>query len=149
MIVIRIKEEHRNQTYKMPVEHQPRANLIVEKQEVNKINTKLKANKPCWNCGQVGHWVKFILIKRPRLDRQISIWLWEVLAVLAQEQLKTTSGRTVSMENSSITVVLGIGSVDLKFPSGRILSLKRVHHVPTVRRNIISGSKLLGFPSQY
>ncbi|KAL0314558.1 UNVERIFIED_CONTAM: Retrovirus-related Pol polyprotein from transposon TNT 1-94 [Sesamum angustifolium] len=35
------------------------------------------------------------------------------------------------MGNSSTAEVLGIGSVDLKFPSGRILSLKRVHHVPT------------------
>ncbi|KAL0434112.1 UNVERIFIED_CONTAM: hypothetical protein Slati_2745500 [Sesamum latifolium] len=34
------------------------------------------------------------------------------------------TGRTVSMGNSSIAKVLGIGSVDLKFPSGRILSLK-------------------------
>ncbi|KAL0317535.1 UNVERIFIED_CONTAM: Retrovirus-related Pol polyprotein from transposon TNT 1-94 [Sesamum angustifolium] len=51
------------------------------------------------------------------------------------------TGKTVSMGNSSTAKVLGIGSVDLKFPSGRILSLKRVHHVPTVRRNIISGSK--------
>ncbi|KAL0315307.1 UNVERIFIED_CONTAM: hypothetical protein Sradi_5408900 [Sesamum radiatum] len=51
------------------------------------------------------------------------------------------SGRTISIENSSITEVVGMGSVDLKFPLGLILSLKRVHHVSTVRRNIISGSK--------
>ena len=63
MIAISIEEEHRNQTHKMPVEHQPRANLIVGKQKVNKINSnskainkskasknkKPKANKPCWN----------------------------------------------------------------------------------------------------
>ncbi|KAL2249805.1 UNVERIFIED_CONTAM: Retrovirus-related Pol polyprotein from transposon TNT 1-94, partial [Sesamum indicum] len=53
------------------------------------------------------------------------------------------SGRTISMGNSSTADVLGIGSVDLKFPSGRILSLKRVHHVPTVRTNIISGSVIV------
>ncbi|KAL0288263.1 UNVERIFIED_CONTAM: hypothetical protein Sangu_2665400, partial [Sesamum angustifolium] len=33
MIAISIEEQHRNQTYKMPVEHQPRANLIVGKQK--------------------------------------------------------------------------------------------------------------------
>ncbi|KAL0387804.1 UNVERIFIED_CONTAM: hypothetical protein Sradi_2662200 [Sesamum radiatum] len=49
-------------------------------------------------------------------------------------------GKTVSMGNSSTAELLGIGSVDLKFPPGRILSLKRVHHVPTVGKNIISGS---------
>ncbi|KAL0458243.1 UNVERIFIED_CONTAM: hypothetical protein Slati_0451500 [Sesamum latifolium] len=31
IIVINIEEEHRNQTHKMPIEHQPRANLIVGK----------------------------------------------------------------------------------------------------------------------
>ncbi|KAK4383360.1 hypothetical protein Sango_2783000 [Sesamum angolense] len=31
MIAISIEEEHRNQTHKISVEHQPRANLIVEK----------------------------------------------------------------------------------------------------------------------
>ncbi|KAL0381034.1 UNVERIFIED_CONTAM: hypothetical protein Sangu_0167700 [Sesamum angustifolium] len=65
MIAISIEEEHKNQTHKMPVEHQPKANLIVGKQRVNKINSnskainkgkttknkKSKANKPCWNCG--------------------------------------------------------------------------------------------------
>ncbi|KAK4406543.1 Retrovirus-related Pol polyprotein from transposon TNT 1-94 [Sesamum angolense] len=116
MIAISIEQEHRNQTHKTPVEHQPRANLIVGNQRVNKINSnskaiikgkttknkKPKANKPCWNCGQ------------------------------------TITGKTVSMGNSSTAEVLGIGSVDLKFPSRCILSLKRVHHVSTVRRNIIS-----------
>ncbi|KAL0431144.1 UNVERIFIED_CONTAM: Retrovirus-related Pol polyprotein from transposon TNT 1-94 [Sesamum radiatum] len=53
------------------------------------------------------------------------------------------TGRTLSMGNSSTAAVHGIGSVDLKFPSGRVLSLKRVHHVPTVRRNIISGSVIV------
>ncbi|KAK4404403.1 Retrovirus-related Pol polyprotein from transposon TNT 1-94 [Sesamum angolense] len=122
MIAISIEEEHRNQTHKMPIEHQPRANLIVGKQRVNKINSnskainkgkttknkKPKANKPCWNCGQV------------------------------------ITGKTVSMGNSSTAEILGIGSVDLKFPSKHILSLKRVHHVPTVKRNIISGSVIVG-----
>ncbi|KAL0282868.1 UNVERIFIED_CONTAM: hypothetical protein Sangu_2924900, partial [Sesamum angustifolium] len=50
------------------------------------------------------------------------------------------TGMMVSMGNSITAEVLGIGSVDLKFPSGRVLSLKRVHHVPTIRRNIINGS---------
>ncbi|KAL0431213.1 UNVERIFIED_CONTAM: hypothetical protein Sradi_0747300 [Sesamum radiatum] len=48
----------------------------------------------------------------------------------------TEGGRTVSMGNSSTAKVLGIGSVDLKFPSGRILLLKRVHHGPTLVRDM-------------
>ncbi|KAL0290196.1 UNVERIFIED_CONTAM: Retrovirus-related Pol polyprotein from transposon TNT 1-94 [Sesamum calycinum] len=142
MIAISIEEEHRNQTHKMPVEHQPRANLIVGKQRVNKINSnskainkgkttknkKPKANKPCWNCGQVGHWAKLCPNKKAKTGQTV------VNMVVGGHHWKT-----VSMGNSSTAEVLGIGSVDLKFPSGRILSLKRVHHVPTVRRNIISG----------
>ncbi|KAL0287351.1 UNVERIFIED_CONTAM: hypothetical protein Scaly_2766700 [Sesamum calycinum] len=46
------------------------------------------------------------------------------------------NGRTVSMGNSSTTEVLRIESVDFKFPSGRILSLKRVHHVPTIKKTL-------------
>ncbi|KAL0361128.1 UNVERIFIED_CONTAM: hypothetical protein Sradi_3797300 [Sesamum radiatum] len=53
------------------------------------------------------------------------------------------SGRTISMGNSSTTEVLRIGSVDLKISSGCILTLKN-RHVPTVRRNIISGSVIVG-----
>ncbi|KAL2252641.1 UNVERIFIED_CONTAM: Retrovirus-related Pol polyprotein from transposon TNT 1-94 [Sesamum indicum] len=197
MIAISIEEEHRNQMHKMPVEHQPRANLIVGKQKVNKINTnskainkskisknkKPKANKPCWNCGQVGHWAKLCPNKKAKTgqavvnmvvggssgastsgatDGYVSVqpelltiyepydWLIDTGAnvhVCADKSLfvsyQAISGRTVSMGNSSTAEVLGIGSVDLKFPSGRILSLKRVHHVPTVRRNIISGSVIV------
>ncbi|KAL0298494.1 UNVERIFIED_CONTAM: hypothetical protein Sradi_6509200 [Sesamum radiatum] len=197
MIAISIEEEHRNQTHKMPVEHQPRANLIVGKQRVNKINSnskainkgkttknkKSKANKPCWNCAQVGHWAKLCPNKMAKTgptvvnmvvggssgastsgatEGYVSVqpelltiyepcdWLIDTGAnvhVCADKSLfvsyQAITGKTVSMGNSSTAEVLGIGSVDLKFPSGRILSLKRVHHVPTVRRNIISGSEYL------
>ncbi|KAL0290595.1 UNVERIFIED_CONTAM: Retrovirus-related Pol polyprotein from transposon TNT 1-94 [Sesamum angustifolium] len=181
----------------MPVEHQPRANLIVGKQRVNKINSnskainkgkttknkKPKANKPCWNCGQVGHWAKLCPNKKAKTGQAVvnmvvggssgastsgategyvSVqpelltiyepcdWLIDTGAnvhVCADKSLfvsyQAITGKTVSMGNSSTAKVLGIGSVDLKFPSGRILSLKRVHHVPTVRRNIISGSVIV------
>ncbi|KAL2231120.1 UNVERIFIED_CONTAM: Retrovirus-related Pol polyprotein from transposon TNT 1-94 [Sesamum indicum] len=120
MIPISIKEEHRNQTHKMPVEHQPRANLIVGKQKVNKINLnskainkskasknkKPKANNHAGTVGRLETGPSFVLIKRPRLDRQMSTWLWEVLEAI--------SGRTTSMGNSSTAEVLGIGSVDLE-----------------------------------
>ncbi len=52
-------------------------------------------------------------------------------------------GRSVTMGNASAAKVLGTGRVDLKFPNGRILTLQRVHHVPDIRRNIISGSSLV------
>ncbi|KAL0288025.1 UNVERIFIED_CONTAM: Retrovirus-related Pol polyprotein from transposon TNT 1-94 [Sesamum calycinum] len=58
------------------------------------------------------------------------------------EKFLAIIGRTISIGNSCTAEVLGIGSVDVKFPSKRILSSKRVHHVPTIRRNIISGSMI-------
>ncbi|KAL2253111.1 UNVERIFIED_CONTAM: Retrovirus-related Pol polyprotein from transposon TNT 1-94 [Sesamum indicum] len=173
MIAISNEKEHRNQTHKMPVEHQPRANLIVGKQKVNKINTnskainksktsknkKPKANKPFWNCGQAktGQAVVNIVVggssgasTSGTTDGYVSVQP-ELLTIYEPydwwidtgANVHAINGRRVSMGNSSTAEVLGIGSVDLKFPSGRILSLKRVHHVPTVRRNIISGSVIV------
>ncbi|KAL0387554.1 UNVERIFIED_CONTAM: hypothetical protein Sradi_2637200 [Sesamum radiatum] len=192
MIAINIEEEHRNQTHKTPVEHQPKTNLIVGKQRVNNINSnskvinkgktaknkKLKANKSCWNCGQVGHWAKLCPNKKAKIGQavvhmvvrgssgastsgatkgyvsvQLELltiyepcdWLFDTRAnvhVCADKSLfvsyQAITGKTVSMGNSNTAEVLAIGSIDLKFTSERILSLKRVHHVPTVRRNIIS-----------
>src|SRR5262249_33878765 len=51
--------------------------------------------------------------------------------------------RTVTMENSTAARVFRIGRVDLRFSSGRVLSIPQVHHVPSVKRNIISGSILV------
>ncbi|KAK4381525.1 hypothetical protein Sango_2959500 [Sesamum angolense] len=101
MIAISIEEEHRNQTHKMPVEHQPKANLIVGKQRVNKINSnskainkgkttknkKPKANKPCWNSGQVGHWAKLCPNKKAKTGQTVVNMVVEVLAA-------STSGAT-------------------------------------------------------
>ncbi|KAL0430541.1 UNVERIFIED_CONTAM: hypothetical protein Sradi_0680100 [Sesamum radiatum] len=171
MIAISIEEEHRNQTHKMSVEHHPRANLIVGKQKVNKVNsnskainkgkttknTKPKANKPCWNCGQVGHWAKLCPNKKAKTGQAavnmvvggastsgategyVSVqpelltiyepcdWLIDTGAnvhVCADKSLfvsyQAITGRTLSMGNSSTAEIHRIGSVDLKFPSGRV-----------------------------
>jgi hypothetical protein len=47
------------------------------------------------------------------------------------------------MGNGSHASVRGVGTVDLKFTSGKIVQLKNVHHVPTIRNNLISVSLLL------
>jgi hypothetical protein len=46
------------------------------------------------------------------------------------------------MGNGLRAMVHGIGRVDLKLTSGKTLSLKNVHHVPGINRNLISGSLL-------
>ncbi|KAK4383819.1 hypothetical protein Sango_3116300 [Sesamum angolense] len=109
MIALSIEEEHRNQTHKMSVEHQPRANLIVGKQRVNKINLnskpsikarppKIRNQKQTNHAGTVGRLDtgrSFVLIKRPRLGRQLSTWLWEVLTIY-EHGCKHGCGRQLS-----------------------------------------------------
>jgi hypothetical protein len=46
------------------------------------------------------------------------------------------------MENDSRACVLGVGTVVLKFTLGKTVLLKHVQHVPSIRKNLISGSML-------
>ena len=46
------------------------------------------------------------------------------------------------MGNGSSASVRGVGTVDLKFTSGKIVRLKNVHYVPSVNKNLVSGSLL-------
>ena len=46
------------------------------------------------------------------------------------------------MGNGSHASVHGVGTVDLKFPSGKIVQLRNVQHVPTINKNLVSGSVL-------
>jgi hypothetical protein len=49
---------------------------------------------------------------------------------------------SVLMGNGSHAFVHGIGTVDLKFTSGKIVQLKNVQHVPSMHKNLISGTLL-------
>ncbi|EEE60631.1 hypothetical protein OsJ_14063 [Oryza sativa Japonica Group] len=51
-------------------------------------------------------------------------------------------GSTVLIGNGSHASVHGVGTVDLKFTSGKIVQLKNVQHIPTIDRNLVSGSRL-------
>jgi hypothetical protein len=44
--------------------------------------------------------------------------------------------------NGSVAHVLGVGTVELKISSGKIVHLKNVQHAPSINRNLISGSLL-------
>jgi hypothetical protein len=52
-------------------------------------------------------------------------------------------GSSVLMGNGSHASVHGVGTVDLKFTSRKIMQLKNVQHVPTIRKNLVSVSLLL------
>ncbi|XP_024310291.1 uncharacterized protein LOC112268628 [Brachypodium distachyon] len=47
---------------------------------------------------------------------------------------------TVLMGNKSHAAVRGVGTVDLKFTSGKIVRLRNVMHVPSMNKNLVSGS---------
>ena len=53
-------------------------------------------------------------------------------------------GRTSSllMGNGPCVAVHGIGTVNLKLTSEKTVQLKNVHHVPSIKKNLISGSLL-------
>ena len=46
------------------------------------------------------------------------------------------------MGNGSHASVRGVGTLDLKFTSGKIVRLRNVQHVPTMNKNLVSGSLL-------
>jgi hypothetical protein len=46
------------------------------------------------------------------------------------------------MGNGSHACVLGVGRVILKFTSGKTMLLKNVQHVPSIKKNLVSGSQL-------
>ena len=46
------------------------------------------------------------------------------------------------MGNGSSASVRGVGMVGLKFTSGKIVWLKNVHYVPSINKNLVSGSHL-------
>ena len=45
------------------------------------------------------------------------------------------------MGNGSLARVLGVGTVILKFTSGKMVLLKNVQHVPFIKKNLVSGSQ--------
>ena len=46
------------------------------------------------------------------------------------------------MGNGARAAIRGVGIVDLKLTSGKTVQLKNVHHVPSIKKNLISGSLL-------
>ena len=46
------------------------------------------------------------------------------------------------MGNGARAAVRGVGTVDLKLTSGKTAQLKNMQHVPSIRKNLISGSLL-------
>ena len=52
-------------------------------------------------------------------------------------------GSSVMMGNGLHATVHGVRMVDLKFTSGKIVQLKNMQNVPSIKKNLVSGSRLM------
>jgi hypothetical protein len=52
-------------------------------------------------------------------------------------------GSSVMMGNGLHATIPGVGMVDLKFTSGKIVQLKNLQRVPSIKKNLVSGSHLM------
>jgi hypothetical protein len=62
------------------------------------------------------------------------------ISLFSSYQCKGTGA--LLMGNRSHARVLGVGTVILKFTSGKTVLLKNVQHVPSIKKNLVSGSQL-------
>ncbi|GJR09007.1 zinc finger, CCHC-type containing protein [Tanacetum coccineum] len=109
-----------------------------------------KAKPTCWKCGKTGHIKRDCkgvnvgnksngLGKKGSIDGS-SNSLKDTCWFNTYESLN--DGSILHMGNESTTLVHRRGCVDLRFSSGKIVSLFNVLHVPNIRKNLVSSSVL-------
>ncbi|CAJ2651892.1 unnamed protein product [Trifolium pratense] len=113
---------------------------------INKADNKIQKRKvDCYVCGRTGHKAyQCQLRKGQQYNNSKSAAPSAPQAHLAEnEEIEdAVDGECVFMGNSATAGVLGKGKILLKLTSGKTLSLSDVLYVPSLRRNLISGSCL-------
>jgi hypothetical protein len=74
------------------------------------------------------------------IDTDANIHVCADISMFSSYQIGGTT--FLLMGNGTHARVLGDGTVTLKFTSGNTIQLKNVQHVPTVKKNLVSGSLL-------
>lgn len=136
------------------------------KPQTNKDSKKPKGS--CWHCGKPGHFKNGCRSykKKPEASNAENKFMAVVSEVNMLEDAgdwwidsgatrhvcnnknlftiyeQVSDGTFLYMGNSSIAAIMGKGTLDLKFTSGKVLTLSDVYHVPDVRKNLVSGSLL-------
>jgi hypothetical protein len=74
------------------------------------------------------------------LDSSANVHVCSDASLFSSYQVARDS--SVLMGNGSHASVRGVGTVDLKLTLGKIVQLKNVQHVPSINKNLVSGSLL-------
>jgi hypothetical protein len=74
------------------------------------------------------------------MDSGANIHICANVSLFASYQVGRTGA--LLMENGSRAHILGAGMVNLKFTSGKTVLLKNVQHVPSIKKNLVSGSMM-------
>jgi hypothetical protein len=74
------------------------------------------------------------------MDSGANIHVCANVSLFTSYQASGTGG--LLMGNGSHACVLGVDTVVLKFTSGKTMLLKNVQHIPSIKKNLVSGSQM-------
>jgi hypothetical protein len=74
------------------------------------------------------------------IDTGANVHVYLDISMFSSYQVTWTS--SMLMGNGSHATIHGFGTIDLKFTLGKTVCMKNVHHVPSINKNLVSGSLL-------
>ncbi|KAK1685046.1 hypothetical protein QYE76_045894 [Lolium multiflorum] len=116
-----------------------------------KRKTPYKKKGNCHVCGAPGHWAPDCPERHDRRGNSgksanvvigVDTEMKDVGYGISPTVLSVARTSSVLMGNGSRASVRGVGTVVLKFTSGKTIQLKNVQHVPSINKNLVSGSLL-------
>ncbi|KAL6313819.1 hypothetical protein AAG906_010238 [Vitis piasezkii] len=107
---------------------------------------------PCFVCGKPGHYARECRYRKDQkgavvnaIDEEIIATLSDVCIVQGKTFEDAKGDQEVQMGNEGRSKVLGKGTIEVAFTSGKKVTLINVLYVPDMNKNLVSGD-LLGKP---